>query len=474
MWNCTDRFLIHPIVVCVLLCLLGLSSEVRADIEPANLEWFQDQRYGMFIHWAPSVVQAIPYGHAEISWSRAGNPPDAWHSGGHIPADVYDDSYRSFNPTQYKPNDWVQLAQDAGMKYIVLGARHHDGFSIFDSGVADADNKITSPDGAYRQWVAQQNPGFTDAQVNRRTDIVRQLADAARRKGLGFGVYYSEPDWRREDYRIALTGRDSAGQVVSQAVRDANLKSYQDYMHAQLEELTTNYGRIDTLWLDAIKPEQVAKHGWDALWIRQDTMDMVRANQPGIVINDRHGFEPDYLTPEDIDAAYIKDTVQESVQHMGRTWAWHPKPGTRDVHWLIDRVVINASRDANLLFNLAPGPDGTFHEEEADLIREVGAWLKAHDESIFGTRAGPVIDNSAAPGFVTTQNDDYIFVHVLDPGLAGKEILLPDILLDSAELYDKSHSLSFRVDGSSTYLTVPKQVHRHNEVLRLVAAPTAE
>ncbi|MCG8512457.1 MAG: alpha-L-fucosidase, partial [Rhodospirillales bacterium] len=387
------RFLCSNLAAAVLLYNVVAPSlaQPAEPIEPANIEWFQDQRYGLFIHWGPSVIQATPFGSAELSWSRAGSPPDAWHNGGHIPANVYDRSYQSFNPTLYDPDAWVQLAKDAGMKYVVITTRHHDGFSMFDSQVSDANNKITAPDGAYRQWIEQQNPSFTEAQVNERTDIVHQLADAAHDEGIGFGVYYSEPDWRREDYRIALTGRNSAGQVVSQQERDANLKNYQDYMHAQLEELTTNYGKIDTLWLDAIKPSQVAEHGWDAIWIRQDTMDMVRRNQPGIVVNDRHGFTPDYITPENRDAVYQPGIIQESVQHVGPTWAWHPNPGNRSVAWLIDRVVINAGRDANMLMNLGPSPDGTFHEEEARLIRNAGNWLNAHADSIFGTRAGPVI-----------------------------------------------------------------------------------
>lgn len=468
MTTCVREFFHNVTAATLVFCLAGPS--LGQTIEPANLDWFQDQRYGMFIHWGPSVIQATPYGSAEISWSRAGNPPDAWHSGGHIPANIYDNSYKSFNPTQYDADAWVQLAKDAGMNYVVLTTRHHDGFSMFDSQVSDANNRITAPDGAYRQWVEQQNPDFTAAQVNERTDIVRQLADAAHAGGIGFGVYYSEPDWRREDYRIALTGRNSAGQTVSTTEREAATKSYQDYMHAQLEELTTNYGRIDTLWLDAIKPSQVAAHGWEALWIREDTLEMVRRNQPGIVVNDRHGFTPDYITPENSDATYQAGVIQESVQHIGPTWQWHPSPGNRSVSWLIDRVVINAGRDANMLMNLGPGPDGTFHEEEAQLIRDAGVWLNAHADSIFGTRAGPVITNGSNPGFVTTQNDEHYFVHVLRQSLAGQEIVLHGVRLDSASLYDGGDNLEFRVDGLTTYLTLPSTIHEYDEVLRLTGS----
>jgi alpha-L-fucosidase len=304
--------------------------------------------------------------------------------------------------------------------------------------------------------------------LDQKADIVRQLAEAVHAEGLGFGVYYSEPDWIRDDYRIALTGKDSEGQAVSQPRRDAATKTYQDFMHAQLEELTTRYGKIDVLWLDAIKPSQVKEHGWDALWIRQDTMDSVRRSQPGILVNDRHGFDPDYRTPENSDARYLPGVIQESCQHVGNQWAWSPNDKVPPLKWIIDRIVINAGRNSNLLLNMGPSPTGVFDEAQSERLRQAGQWLKRHAETIYGTRAGPVIDNSDDPEFVTTQKDDRIYLHVLKQTLAGSEIALPGVTIESAHRFaHPEQAVEFQNNGESAAIRLPDAIDPLNEIIRI-------
>ncbi|MBN1805523.1 MAG: alpha-L-fucosidase [Sedimentisphaerales bacterium] len=442
------------------------------QIREERLEWFCDQRYGMFIHWGPSVIHGGRYDSSELSWSRGGNPPDTWCSGGSIPEAIYDNSFRSFDPVKYDPKTWVQLAKDAGMRYMVMTARHHDGFSMFDTQFSDF--KITHPEGAYRQRIAKENPNLTNEEINRKADIIRQFADAVHAAGMGLGFYYSEPDWIREDYRIALTGKDGEDKDVCEEERQAAEKSYQDFMHAQLEELTTQYGRVDILWLDAIKPSQVAEHGWDALWIRRDTWDMVRRNQPGILINDRHGFEPDYRTPEGSDAQYIPGVVQESCQHLGRQWQWWPNDRVPSLKWVIDRLVINASRNSNVLMNLGPSPEGVFDPKQAALMRQAGQWLDKsaaadkHGQAFYGTRGGPVINNEKDPPFVMMHKDDRIYVHVLHSDLAGGEIHLPGIKITSAYLFDRpGQPLKFRHDKDAAYVRLPETIDPIDEIITI-------
>lgn len=445
---------------------LTVASDAQRKASPERLDWFQDQRVGMFIHWGPSVIHGGKYDYTDLSWSRAGNPPDPWCGGGPIPADLYDASYKTFNPSDYDPADWVRLAKDAGMKYLVITARHHDGFSMFDT--QQSEFKITSPQAAYRRHLARQHPDWTDALLDQKADIVRQLAEAVHAEGLGFGVYYSEPDWIREDYRIALTGKDSEGQAVSQPRRQAATKTYQDFMHAQLEELTTRYGKIDVLWLDAIKPSQVKEHGWDALWIRQDTMDRVRHNQPGIVINDRHGFDPDYRTPENSDARYLPGVIQESCQHVGNQWAWSPNDKVPALKWIIDRIVINAGRNSNLLLNMGPSPTGVFDPRQSERLREAGQWLKQHAETIYGTRAGPVIDNADDPEFVTVQKDNRIYLHVLKQSRAGSEIALPGVTIESAHRFDRpEQEVEFQNNGEAAVIRLPDTIDPVDEIIMI-------
>lgn len=443
-----------------------VEKNTASDNRKERLEWFQDQRYGMFIHWGPSVIHAGKYPSSELSWSRGGNPPDAWCSGGPIPQDVYDNSFRWFDPVKYDPRQWVQLAQEAGMRYLVITVRHHDGFSMFDTKYSDF--KITNPQGAYYQRIAKDNPGLTEQEVNRRADIVRQFAEAVHEAGLGLGFYYSEPDWFREDYRIALTGKDAQGRIVSEDQRRKAKDSYQDFMHAQLEELTTQYGRVDILWFDAIKPSQVAEHGWQALWIRRDTWQMIRRNQPGILINDRHGFEPDYYTPEGTDAQYIPGMVQESCQHLGRQWAWSPQDHVPSLKWILDRLVINASRNSNVLMNLGPSPEGVLDPNQAERLRQAGAWLSAHSEAFYGTRGGPVFNKDKDPAFVTMQKDNRIYVHVLHADQAGKEICLPGVQISSAYLLNRPNQpLPFRQQSDAAYIRLPETLDPIDEVITL-------
>jgi alpha-L-fucosidase len=428
------------------------------------LEWFQDMRYGMFIHWGPSVIHGGRYAYTDLSWSRGENPPDPWCGGGPIPPDIYDHSYRSFNPTAYDPAAWVQLAKEAGMRYIVMTARHHDSFSMFDT--QQSDFKITNPQGAYRRWIASQHPDWTDEQIDRKTDIIGQLAEAVHAAGLGFGIYYSEPDWIREAYRIGLTGKNKAGETVSKAQQADAVKRYQDFMHAQLQELMTRYGKIDILWLDAIKPSQVQANGWDAIWIRRDTLEMIRRHQPGILINDRHGFEPDYCTPENSNAQYLPGIVQESCQHVGRQWAWSPDDHVPDLKWFIDRIVINASRNSNILMNMGPSPSGTFDPNQAQRLREAGQWLKEHAASLYGTRVGPVVDNRDNPAFVTTQKGSRIYIHVLRADQASKEIGLPGVQISAAFRFDHPEAvLEFRNENEAGYIQLPAAIDALDEII---------
>lgn len=460
--------------------LIGIVFSVHiqpliAALEPrqASLGWFEDQRYGMFIHWGPSVIHGGKYPYTDLSWSRGGTPPDPWCGGGPIPADIYDRSFLTFNPMQYDPAAWVRLAKEAGMRYVIITTRHHDGFSMFDT--QQSEFKITHPEGAYRQWIAGRHPDWTQAQVNRRADILRQFVDAVHEGGLGLGFYYSEPDWIREDYRIGLTGKDNAGQSVSKERQEAAIKTYQDFMHAQLQELTTQYGKVDILWFDAIKPSQVKEHGWNAIWIRQDTLDMIRKNQPGILINDRHGFLPDYRTPENAEAQYVPGVAQESCQHVGDQWAWKPNDKVPTVKWIIDRIVLNASRNSNLLLNMGPSPQGPFDPNQSERLREAGTWLKSHGPAIFGTRAGPLIDNSQDPAFVTTYNNNLIYVHVLHPNKAGKEIRLPGVRITSAVRFDNpAELLDFRHENDAGIVRLPDIMDPLDEIIKVEASFDAD
>ena len=185
--------------------------------KPEDIARWRDLKFGMFIHWGPVSLQGT-----EIGWSRGGERRGVGGTG-EVPLAVYDNLYKKFNPLKFDPKEWVEIAKSAGMNYMVLTTRHHDGFTMFDSKYTDY--KITSPESPYRK------------------DIVKQLSDACHAGGITWGIYYSQPDWHHPDYMTA------------------NHDNYLKYMHGQVEELLTNYGRTDMLFFDGLGGD--AKR-WDA------------------------------------------------------------------------------------------------------------------------------------------------------------------------------------------------------------------
>ena len=441
-------------------CLYPTDNKHEIELDRTEkINWFTDARFGMFIHWAPSCI----YG-KEISWSRNGNPPDAWHSGRSIDSVLYDDSFKIFNPTKYNPKEWVQLAVDAGMKYMVITTRHHDGFSMFDT--RHSEFKITNPEGAYRKWIAKQNPAFTDKEINRQADIIRQLADAIHEAGIGLGLYYSEPDWVREDYRIALTGKNFKGESVSTVEQENAEKSYQEFMHNQLKELTTEYGQIDMIWFDALLPTQAIERGMKALWIQKRTLDMIRMNQPGILINDRTGFKPDFITNENRDSRYIPGLVVESCAKLGNPyWSYSPQGTSKPLQWIIDRLVINAGNNSNLLLNVGPSPEGEIPQIYIQNLLETGKWLRQYDEAIYGTHGGPFFDQDWG---VSTFKGNKVFLFLRN--FKDEELVFSSFFqrLLSAHMYMDNKEIEFSQDWYTVRLRIPESVQEiDNPVLVL-------
>ncbi len=339
---------------------------------PERLAWWAEARFGMFIHWGPVSLKGT-----EISWSRANSNPKCPNNGP-IPVEVYDNLYKDFNPTKFDAAKWVSIAKAAGMKYMVLTAKHCDGFLLWYS-KADAHNMARTPYGR---------------------DICAELANAARAQGLKIGWYFSPMDWRDPDFR---TDRNAA---------------FLGRMHLELRELLGNYGRIDLLWFD-----------WDNGEPRYDqarTYELVKTLQPRIVINNRLDLGPgnsdrqilsanaDYYTPEQSVGAYDDQRPWESCMTTSRRdqWAWGgAEDGVKPLEACLGMLIRCAGGDGNLLLNVGPTPAGEIAPEQADLLKAMGAWIEKHGESIYGTRGGPF-----KPGDwgVSTRKGTTVYLHILD------------------------------------------------------------
>jgi alpha-L-fucosidase len=364
---------------CILLTLFLLgcvplnAAETKAESDSQRIEWWRDARFGLFVHWGPVSLQGT-----EIGWSRGGERRGYGSTGTEVPVAVYDNLYKKFNPTNYNAEQWVALAQAAGMKYVVFTSRHHDGFSMFDTKANDY--KITSAESPFRR------------------DVVRELADACHKAGMPFGLYYSQPNWQHPD---AFTSDRHA--------------RYLAYLKIQLRELLTNYGKVDILWFDGLGKSAT---DYDAVALNK----MIREIQPGILINNRNGLSEDFDTPEQVIGKFQNDRPWESCITICEQWAWKPGDNMKSLQECLETLIRCAGGDGNLLLNVGPMPDGRIEPRQEARLCEMGAWLAKYGQTIYGTRGGPWKPNASV---ASTRRGNTIFVHILKWN--GETVTLPNI-----------------------------------------------
>ena len=355
-------------------------TDPSLNASPEAVKQWQEMRFGLFIHLSPCVING-----QGISWTRKGSRMGRLRQGGagvdgtYKGDPEYDQLYKQFNPQNYDANEWVLMAKNAGMKYLVMTTKHHDGFSLFDSKVSDYDIMAT-PYGK---------------------DMIAQLADACHKHGIKLGLYYSPRDWYHKDY-----GRESTHE------------KYIEFYLEQLRELATNYGKVDIIWFDAFDSPQY-------LWgdTAEKSVRMMYELQPNIVLNDRSGLRGDYDTPEQRIGIFERNRPWETCTTIGSGWAWNKNTAktTKSLRSLVHYLLNTAGRDGNLLLGLGPRADGTFEPVQAARLMEVGEWLKKYGHTIYGTRGGPILPSK---GFVSTCKENKIYLHLMN---SQQSILLPDL-----------------------------------------------
>jgi len=340
---------------------------LKADEQ--DVEKWREMKLGLFIHWGPISVIGEP-----IGWSRGGQRR-GWRGKGHVPVEIYDNLYKQFNPVMFDADEWVQMAQDAGMKYLVCICKHHDGFSMFDSKLTDY--KIT-------------NSPF-------KRDIFGELADACHRAGLKIGFYYSLPDWYHPDYRTE------------------NHQRYIEFMHGQVRELCTNYGKIDIVWWDGLGG---SARDWDS----HNLFRMIRRLQPHVIINNRAGLPGDHQTAEQRIGTPRFDRPWEANMTLGTRWAWIPNDKMKSLRQCIQTLVRVVGGDGNYLLDVGPMADGRIEPRQVARLKEMGQWLRNYGNSIYATRGGPFVPGSWG---ASTRKGNTIYLHVLS--WSEDAIILPPI-----------------------------------------------
>ena len=368
------KVIVQRSVLAVLLSalpiLVALAGEKAAAPTPhdARLAQWREARFGMFIHWGPVSLKGT-----EIGWSR----------GAGVPIAEYDNLYKHFNPVEFDADAWVKTAKDAGMKYIVLTTKHHDGFCLWDTKQTDY-NIMNSP--SHR-------------------DVVKELAAACKRQGILFGTYYSVTDWHHPMHPMGSPGGSTRKPT-------ADLDGYTAYLKKQLAELITGYGPLETIWFDYPQCFD-GKRG-------QAVIDHVRSLQPDIIVNNRSGAAGDYDTPEQTIGGFQDRRPWETCMTICNQWAWKPNDSMKPLKQCLQTLVLCAGGDGNLLFNVGPTPAGRIEPRQVARLKEMGEWLKKYGESVYGTRGGPY---RPSRGLASTHKGNVVYVHVLRS--SGDSLVLP-------------------------------------------------
>ncbi|MEJ5170740.1 MAG: alpha-L-fucosidase [Fimbriimonadales bacterium] len=321
------------------------TGETEAEFA-ARTAWWRDAKFGMFIHWG---VYAVP-------------ADGEWHLSTHkMQVADYEKFAPQFNPVKYDPDRWVRLAKAAGMKYIVITSKHHDGFAMWDTKLSD--------------WSIIRRTPF-------QRDPLKELAAACRKHGIVLCFYHSIMDWHHPDY---LPRRP--WEAETRPAAGADLNRYIDFMKGQLTELLTNYGRIGGIWFDG---------GWEhsAEQLRaKEVVAMIRKLQPWVLINDRINLPEDYSTPEQTipAGAMPGGRLWETCMTMNDNWGY----SRRDNNWkstqdLVRKLCDIASKGGNFLLNVGPTELGEIPQPSVERLEQVGRWMKVNGPAIYGTSKSPL------------------------------------------------------------------------------------
>lgn len=369
--------LVSVIVIVLLFNISAKAQELSTDIKTSKtvMDDFMDKRFGLFIHWGPVTLRGT-----EIGWSR----------GNEVPVSEYDNLYKEFNPVLFNADEWVKTAKDAGMKYITITAKHHDGFCLWPS--------------AFTEYNIMSSPF--------KKDIVGELAKACKKQNIRFCIYFTVLDWHDSNYPIR-NGK------VKELDLNGNMDQFIVTMKNQLKELVVNYDPY-MIWFDG---------QWETPWTNEMGIDLyqyLKGLKKDLIINNRLGKEGsgmsknnvdynkmvgDFDTPEQKIGNIKMDFPWESCITICKQWAWKPNDKMKTLQECIQTLVKTAGGNGNLLFNVGPMMDGRIETRQTERLKEMGNWLSKYGQSIYSTKGGPYNPNNI---YATTRKGNLIYLHLFE------------------------------------------------------------
>ncbi len=388
-----------------------------------NTEWFRDARFGMFIHWG---VYAIP---GKGEWYRSSH---------RVSIEDYEQYVERFDPKAYDPRAWARAAKAAGMKYVVLTAKHHDGFCLFDSKLTD-----------YK---------VTNTAIGR--DLVAEFVEAVRAEGLKVGLYFTLIDWHHPDYPKYDDPFHPMRGVEEYKDEEINFDRYLDYMHGQIKEIVTGYGKLDIIWFDFSYPG-MAKEKWRA----KELIEMVRQYQPHVVTDNRLEtsgesfgsivtdkialYSGDFVSPEQlvphegITNYEGKPVPWELCITMNNNWAYNPTDNLyKSAKTLIRKLIECVSKGGNMILNVGPDAEGRINRQSLDILDGFREWMDLNSEAIYG--CGRADFPKPEWGYYT-QKGKTVYAHIFEQPIGP--IMLPGLQADQVK------AMSFLHDGSEVRIS---------------------
>ena len=419
----------------ILTLLLSLTSFGQEKYTPTKenieaREWFQDARFGLFIHWG--VYSVLGDG----EWVMNNQ---------NISIKEYEKLSTFFNPVYFDAEEWVLMAKNAGMKYITITSRHHDGFSMFDSKASDYNIVDRTPYGK---------------------DVLKMLAEACRKHDIKLFFYYSQLDWYRDDY--FPRGRTGTG---IEGRGEGNWNDYIDFMKAQLTELLTNYGEIGGIWFDG-EWDQIK---WDGKRFGTKIMDfkleevykLIHDLQPQALIGSNHHLAPNpgedfQMFEKDLPGRSTKSFATKSedignlplevCETINGSWGFNLKDRKhKSKKDLVQYLVKAAGYDSNLLLNVGPMPNGRIQKEHIKSLKEVGNWVNVYGKTIYGTRRGPI---DPTDEIASTQIDNTVYIHLLNNSKKTYFIENFNPKIKDFKYFDSNQKVSYEKTNSGLIINV--------------------
>ena len=384
-----------------------------ADFGKGDTGWFTHDRFGMFIHWG---LYSMPGRH---EWIR--NYEE-------IPNEDYEKYFEQFNPDLFNPKEWAKAAREAGMKYFVITTKHHEGFCMWDSKYTDY--KVTNtPCGR---------------------DLLREIVDAFRAEGLKVGFYHSLIDWHHPDFTVDNVHplRNRPDRAKLNEGRD--MARYREYLHNQVRELLTEFGKIDIIWFDFSYPQWGEDGKGHADWDSEGLVRMIRELQPGIMINNRLDLPgggdvitPEQNTPDDpVTDENGNPVVWEGCQTFSGSWGYHRDELTwKSAKQCIDMLINHVCRNGNLLMNVGPTSRGYIDHRAMERLKAYAEWMKYHSRSIYGCGMAEGLVEPRDCRFTYNRETNRLYLHIMNwpfkhihlKGLSGK-VKYAQFLHDGSEV----------------------------------------